>query len=736
MKYGMPRKIDDERRKKLFLTGLVLLAMAMAALFGYETWMHPYRLRRERLASVLSEGEKFLSRFDESLASANPAGLNAARNRLAVLSSEAKERATELPNFSLDVELYAPADRMTAERLLAEHAATVAEYAKESAASRAAAAKAAGLAEDIGRLLEESSDESAAEARSDLAQSLVELKAVHSQIRPSVDAAAAAEERFNASQSKAVDARARIAEWTEDALKAMADAESIESEMTTAKQRMTDAANRVRALREEGLSLPIEQNSAKLASLQSGLQKGESDLAKALDSYRAAKRAADAALGDIQKQAREKCQTDRDAIRRLSSEHGSLLPEDKVQAGTKAADELEAAIREHNEIWKKLGERGSELIRQAETLRSEAGGIIAQLENARQTGAVGIDAVRASALSGEMAAIRGELVAAETGVGTDGLKRQLDAIVARAKASMLAVQAAKPDVPKLLSGIREEAKAALKEIARAQSEKDMLEIYIRDGRGSAKTALQQALSLSECRHPDTAESELRRLSGANASTGRDILGLRERLSMAMDGVQKFANAVEKVRKDQEAAETAGRFFPVSWEEGAIGWAPGMDVVVMERDENVLVPVYSGEESPCYTWEFDFRFASAGQHRIDVKVSKPEIGPVNEKIDRLKKVVHDGQSVNGGWIGVECQLSSSSGTWRDELWIPNYNRLSSPETVVSGNGVFGANNQTFTLQLTLHARPVPENNKGWHSSRLLFTVFVDGKQIQQFWHKAR
>ena len=734
MKHGMPRKIDDIRRNWLIGICLGLLLLATAALFGYETWMHPYRLRRERLGSVLREGKTFLSRFDESLASANPSGLNAARNRMFVLSAEAKGWATELPDFSLDVELYVTADRMTAERLLEAHSATVAEYAKGSAASRAAATEAAGLAEAIGKLLEVSFDASAAEARSDLAQSLLELQAVHSQVRPSVAAATAAEERFNASQRKAVEARARIAEWTVGARRAMADAESIEGEMATAKQRMKDAAERSRGLREEGLSLQIDQNSVKLATLQDALRKGEREVESALKAYLAAKKDADEKVGRISGKAREACETAKDSIQRLSTEHGSLLPEKSVTEGKDAAEELEAVLRKHDETWQNLSDQGAELVRRAETLRSEAGGIIVQIENARKTGQVVIDGVRASALPGELGDIRGKLASATLTLGTEGLQRQLDAIATRATAAMKAVQAAKPDIPQLLAGIRRDAAAALTEIGRIQSQKDLLESRLRDGRGASKSALEQALAA--CRHPAVVENELRQLKAADASTGRDIQTLRARIAKAQESVRAFAAAVGKVRQDQETAEADGRFFPVSWEEGAIGWEPGTPGVVTGQNESVLIPIYNGTEGKSYAWEFDLQFLSAGQHRIEVKVAKPNTSPVNESIDRLKRAVHDGQSVNGGWIGVVCQLKSPAGTWGDELWIPNYNKLSPSETVVEGNGMFGAGYQTFTLSMNLSASPATGNNFGWHPGRLVFTIFVDGKQVQKFWHKSR
>lgn len=734
MKYGMRRKIDDDRRRMLVLWCVGLVAVAAAGWFGYGAWMHPYEVRRERLGGVIREAESLLARFDESLSAADRSGLDGARNRMAELSAEAGRRVEPLPEFSLDPELYVVADRMTAERLLEAHAATVAEYDKARAALRSGAAEASDLVEAIDGFLDGADDGNAKGAQSDLAQSLLELKAVHAQSRPSPAAADSAERRFNAAQRTASEVRARLSRRTAAAQQARADAESLAAEIADAEQRAKAAAERSRVLRAEGLSLQIDRNSAKLTTLEDSLRKGEGDVATALDAYRAAKRAADGALGDIQKQARGKCQLARDTIQRLVTEHGSFLPEEKVKVGVNALEELESAIREHGETWKKLDEQGRELVRQAETLRSEAGGLIVQLENARQKGQMGVDGVRASTLSGDLAAVRGKLASAETALGTEAIARRLDGIATHATDALKAVQAAKPDVPKLLSEIRKSAENIVEGVRRAQSEKERLESLVRDGRGESKSALEKALA--DCRYPDGAVAELRKLAAEDAATGRGILTLNARLAKAREAGQAFAAAVGKAGRDQKAAEAAGRFFPVSWEDGAIGWEVGKAGTITNPGESVLVPVCSGTPGKSYTWEFDLPFAATGQHRIEVKVAKANTSPVNESIERLKKAVHEGQSVNGGWIGVGCRLEASEETWYDELWIPNYNKLSPSETVVAANGTFGAGYQTFTLNLHLAASPATANLGGWHPERLSFTVFVDGKQVQRFWHKAR
>lgn len=734
MKYGMPRKIDDERRRNLLLALAIAAAAAAAAWTGYKAWMRPFEERRAHLGQLIREGETFLDRLEKSLAEVLPQDLEAARTRLAAISAGGTRwDKTELPGFRLESELYMPADRMRAERLQEEYTAAVSEFGKGRQAVRAAAKEADGLSETIGSLLGSAGMGAAAEARSDLSQSLLEMKAVHAQARPSEEVAAGAEKRFGAVQRKAAESRAGIAKWRDAARQALADAKAVEDELAAAEKRTRDAVERSRVLRKEGLSLQIDQNSAKLTTLLASLQKGRSDTETALASYKSAKAGADAALGETQKKARETCQAVRTAIQRLVAEHGSLLPEAEVQEGEKAPDELEAAIRGQDEAWYSLGDKGAELVRRTETLLSEAGALEIQLETAQKTGEVTVDGARASSLPGELADVRGQLVSATDALNGDSWKRKLDGITDRAENALKAVRAAKPDIPKLLAGIRGEAATALKEIERAQTEKDLIANRVKDGRGESKAALEQALAA--CLYPDGAQNELRQLAEAEAASGRGIQTLRARLAKALEAVRAFSECVGQVRKDQAMAEASGRFFPVSWVEGAIGWEPGKAGVVTDQDASVLVPIYNGVEGNRYLWEFDLPFASAGSHRIEVKVAKPGMSPVNESIDRLKRAVHDGQSVNGGWIGVECSVKSPGGNWSDELWIPNYNKLPA-ETVVEGTGTFGAGYQTFTLNLTLFASPATGNNFGWHPGRLEFTVFVDGQQVRQFWHKSR
>lgn len=732
MKYGMRRKIDDDRRTVLIWSCLGLVAAGVAGWFGYGAWMHPYRLRGERLGEVIREGETLLARFEESLAAADRGGLGSARERMLDLVDAAEGGAEALPEFRLDTGLYVASEQMTAERLLEEHAAVVEEYAKARVALRNGAAEAASLVGVMDQLLGETDGGGAADARSDLAQSLLELKAVRAQVRPAASAAEGAERRFNAAQRKASEARARISRWTVAAQQALADANAVAAEVDDAVRRTRAATERSRVLREEGLSLSIDPNSAKLTTLQEGLRKGESDVAKALEGYGKAKREADAALGEMQQQARERCQKIQDAIQGLVADHGSLLPEEKVQVGVGALERVQAAIHEQDARWRTLDAQGRELIREAETLRGEAGGIRAQLENVQKRGQMGVDGVRAAALAGELAAVRGKLAATAAALGTEGCKRQLDGIVAPATEAMRAVLAAKPDVPKLLAGIRTGAASAVAEIERAQSEKERLDADVRDGRGTSKAALLKALEA--CGYPAAAVEELSRLTAAEAATGRAILALRGRLAKAQEAGQGFVAAVGEVRKDQEAAEAAGRFFPVSWEEGAIGGGPGKVGVVVARDERVLTAVGAGPGDKSYEWEFDLEFASPGMHRIEVQVAKPNQLPVNESIDRLKRVLHENQAVNGGWVDVECRLQSSAGTWYLEpLWMPNYNKLPS-QMVVAGQGNFAAGRQTFTLTLNLASSPAVMG--GWHMDRLQFTVFVDGQPVPRFWHKAR
>lgn len=737
MKYGMPRKIDDERRKMLCIACLVMAVLGMAAWTGHHAWMAPFESRRAELDGIIRDGESFLARFDHSVSEGWGGRLEAAWREMEAIAGASEDGVSDIPELLLDTELYSPADRLQAERILEGNAAAVGDYERNLKAIRKAAEDAAALADDIVGLAEASQEGLGEEARSDLAGALLEMKAARDEKYLGAEECKHAKDVYEQAQAKAAEVRGQLAVWSGTAKQALEDAASIQGRHAAAASGLEEAADRARGLRAEALTLAIDRNSPKLSTLRGQLQNGHDDVGKEKEAYLARKKAADGKLEEIQKKAREECEKAQKGIQSFEKAYGPLLPAEPIKRGKEAATELEKTIQAHETAWKGQSDKGAQLLRRAETLRAEAEGIIVQLDNIRGAGPVAIDGVRAAALTGEMGEIRGELAEAAAALETGGLQRQLDPIVKRAKDAWKEVQSKKPDLPKLRGELRQRAEAALDGLRRHGRCREEIVSYIQDGRGSSKETLLAALENHP--YPNATEEDLAKLAGQSetASSGQAIYDMHQRLRTDVSQFQVFTNAVVQIRGALEKAEESAGFFPLSREKGAMGWAsanfqePG---VVSGEDEDVLVPVSSGTEGNTYMWEFDLHFAQAGKHRIEVKVYKYDSSPVNDAIDRHKRIEHDGETVNGGWIGVEGKLRSRGGIWANNVWIPNYYKQTKGETVVEGIGEFGEGYQTFLFNLWLSASPMAF--AGWHADRLEFVVFVDGKQVSQFWHKAR
>lgn len=230
MKHGMPRKIDDERRRRLVTVCVLLTVSALAAWIGYDAWMRTYRERRDRLAGEVREGRAFWERSRTQLGTGGMDGLVATKGRLTAIAASGNDLLAKFPTFSPA----STAVRSNATPLSRDYAAAVAEYGEAQKAIRATVRKASALGAAIDGL-------------QDLEDALVALESLGNAARPSAAAAELAEMFFYEAYGKAMEAVNQFAQWEQGET----GAEAISGEMAAAERRLKAAANRIRSVNKE-----------------------------------------------------------------------------------------------------------------------------------------------------------------------------------------------------------------------------------------------------------------------------------------------------------------------------------------------------------------------------------------------------------------------------------------------------------------------------------------------------
>ena len=734
MKYGMPRKIDDEMREKALWTLAGAVALATLAWFGYRAYMKPYELRRAELKALVLEADGILERFDLNLAAGKTEELSRAQATLEDIVSRAEKEDSTVPELALDVELYVAAERERAQRLLHEHAEVTAACARGRKALQEAAERAGTAAEAIRQLLGNGGADAVLAARDELKAYRDELDALALTARPGSRESRIAKSHFAEAQTKVEDISiVQISGRTDATRQALDDANALAGKAEDAERQIRDAMARGSAIRKEAATLKIDQHSGRFAELRTRLGTAAKEAKEAQDAYAAAEKAAREERSRIQDKAERDCRETVEAINRLVKEHGSFLPTAPIASASAAEKELKEQIAKNNAAWKKQSEQTAALMLQTDNLRKEAASFDGQFDDILKTGAVAIDVGRVDDLLEELARTRGELAAATAALNIGGLRRELEKNVGRAQAALGSMREKVPDVQRIAGEIRRAAKAAGQELAQAKDERDTLAKRLGAGRGNAKDAMERALA--DCIFPADAARDLAGLESERASNGKDCLALQARLDKAKAAMKDFADKLGNIRQTLENARANGQFAPESWEAGTIGWTPGNPKSTRISKGSVLVP-YGTLAARQYEWEFALPFDKPGRRTIEVQVAKPSAEPVAQSIDRNLAVKQEGQRVKGGWIDVACKLMAGTHAWHDDLWIFNYLKLSSHTTVLAAEGWFDSGYQTFKLRLDLDSNPKVSGDSKWHADLLEFRVCVDGIPVRQFWHQAR
>ena len=416
----MPRKIDDVRRMALLKACVLLVVAATVVWAGYDAWMRPYRARRRRLEEEVREGKSFL----EDIALGRAGNLAVTRDRLAAIASSSDGRGP-VPDAGTGT---------------GEYAAAITGYMEARKAVQAAARKAAALAGSIDGMLEggPGGKKTRAEARAqDLADALAAMEAVRDARLPSAAAAEAAENLFNGAYGKAMEAANRIPEWK----RLRTDAEAVAKEMAEAKRRLKEASGRIRTIRQAWAGPASGGSVTPSESVLETLRKVDGELERAAAAYLAVRQEAHEKV----EEAYAKCRRASAALReaRRAANRWPREAKETLRGGIAAWSELQPQLRKHKAALEKRGEHGTEMLRQADAIRSEV------REMLRESGSTrGIDATRVARLQAEGASVRYGLDRAAAALGGEAFQRLLDEFAGRADSILETVRKAKEGMPK------------------------------------------------------------------------------------------------------------------------------------------------------------------------------------------------------------------------------------------------------------------------------------------------
>ena len=734
MKYTMPRLIDDQRRIRNIRISAEFVLIFSIAWFAYNAWMRPFRARVEELRALSSEGQSELVRLDEMLKTDANTGLEVEKAKLLQFSKgQSFSESASISELDIDPSSFALEDRLKAEQIRTAYRKAISDWNDAKKSLDGLRAASAAQVVEIEALLANPSQSRAKAARTDLSQCLDELEALATVSRPSGDKTNAAKGRFFQAEKAAVAAQAAARSFFDSSQAVLNNAKKILTDASANVKRMKDAvanAERIR-LQLQGLHpdlMWLKKLKEKLKTDVDSVGEAEKQVTDVLKSTEVARTEAIAAA---RKTVKEVLST----INAFDQLYDSLISQPLVQKGRDEARTFENVVKEEADGWKRSKDEAVALVTQSKALLGKANEALFEIAAALESDSPSFDGTVAKAVSAQLGKLEASLKEASERAlhSVSDLKEKMEESVARIQADWQALEAAKPDLQELVKDVRENAGKAKSMLDQVSAKCTKLAEVLSDGSGSAKATLES--KLSGCSVPAMTEASLLELKEASASDGKGVAALQKQLENLQAIINGYATDVRRVEDGLRKAESDGSFFRLEWMEGALGRNPldhFTDGTAWLKD--VLVPQGSSS-SRQYEWRFALNISRAGEHTIEVKVEKPESDPVNEAIDAKKFVTQEGKRVKGGWIDVKCELSSGSQSWCDDVWVQNYKSFG-PELVVEAHPTLSIGYQSFILSLELNANPEDAQNKGWHSDRLQFRVYLDGAPVTTFWHKGK
>ncbi len=736
MKSKMPRLIDDKRRENRCMVAFGIAMAAVVSYFAYGVWMRQFTDRREKLSSVISEGQTEMAKLLAEVDACADRRIQEALNSLGDMGAFRVD-GREVRALDLDTTIYVADDQNRAERLKSESAAVAVQWGRATRDLSVATNVAVAAVDGLRQALSSSKSEAARIAASNLGQCLGELKVLQAQFRPGAKTTAEAIERFNKSYAYMAKTRVSLAEWSNNAEVAISNAmEAVEAGKTAARnvnglvEKFSSIENDVKALRvdrlrfAEGLFEKARLIRREMDSIMQNTQRAGNATEQELSD---AGKSMDALV---------------ESMKALFRDNGNHVSLDTRKSLVDAAKELEAMdrqVREDIANWNDVGKRS-----------------VAQVLD------VTVEQVEAYAKALRDGSAEWNPDRSEVSVGVE--------VVEQFRRDANAFLESIEKVPERAKGFVQKAKAAVEEAGRALPDwgaktmainqerqrlgKDILEMTMKingitnslasyHSDGNVHENIRQVLV--------SAHNELTNvIAGKVFPLATNSREFKDQSEKHRSFVKLAHSAIDNGKKAIAQFNTAvgnGTLYKIVYKSGYEVWSrKGAEKMLSKRkvvsargqsklilsDAIAIVGLSPYAPVKKLGWKFSLKIPKAGEHELQITPSTDSATFVNE----TAKGMGTGKSRNGK-VEVSYTLLSSNGVFekRSSFSFDNGQKLAGRKSLsFEGSVQEGWIDIEFfidSIALVDVKKHSPDESMYWNYDSIIFTITLDGEEVELY-----